>query len=297
MPRCAFLTMDDLTGFVTYDALARGPLAELGWTLDEVSWRAPDVVWHEYDLVVIRTPWDYQTAPAAFLCVIDSIAAVTRLENDAPTVRWNLRKSYLQQLEERAVRIVPTLWQEDGDEHAVRAAFDTFATDEIVIKPQVGANADDAIWLRRAEPEFDANLRYTANLYRERAHLLQPFVHSIVEEGEFSLIFFRGEYSHGILKTPRRHDFRVQEEHGGTITAVCPEPALLRAAERAVRAAAAVGPSARAPLYARADLVRMPDGGFALMELELIEPSLYLSYDAGAPARFAAAIDDTLRRT
>jgi hypothetical protein len=277
--------MDDLSGFVAYDGLVRGPLADLGWRLDEVSWRAGNVAWSDFDIVVIRTTWDYQDEPAAFIEVLQTIAAATRLENDIGTVRWNLRKSYLRELARTGVRTVPTLWGESADELTIRAAFDELHTDQLVIKPEVGANAGDTVWLRASDLEIDANLHYAASVFRQRRYLLQPFVPSVVEEGEYSVIFIDGAYSHTVLKTPRPLDFRVQEEHGGTITAVSPEAALLECAHAAV---AAVRP---VPLYARADLVRLDERGFALMELELIEPSLYLSYDDGAAARLARAID------
>ena len=120
--------------------------------------------------------------------------------------------------------------------------------------------------------------------------MAQPFVRSVVEEGEFSLFFFGGAYSHTALKTPKAHDFRVQEEHGGWIRAVEPEPALRALAEDVMDA---VAPT---PLQARVDLVRMEGDRFALMELELIEPSLYFRTDAASPDRFAHAFDAWMER-
>jgi hypothetical protein len=295
--------MDDLSGFVSYDMLAHAPLARRGWSVDEVPWRREGTAWGDYDVVVIRTTWDYQNHADEFLRTLDSIAAATRLENDVHTVRWNLRKRYLRELAARGARVVPTIWLDSPGEDELRAALATFDTAEIVVKPEVGANADDAVRLRAdADPAaFAAAVR----VFRDRACLAQPFIPAILSEGEFSLIFFDGRYSHAILKTPKPADFRVQEEHGGIIRSAEPEPALLAEAHavldaaRAAIGSAAIGSAAdaaggqrRAPLYARADLVRMPDDGFALMELELIEPSLYLSYDAGAADRFAAAIDE-----
>lgn len=281
--------MDDLSGFVAYDALVRAPLSDLGWTLDDVPWRA-GAAWSRYDIVVIRTTWDYQAAPAEFVAVLETIAGATRLENSLQTVRWNLRKSYLRELEHRGVRIVPTLWGENADAATLRAAFARLRSDELMIKPQVGANADDAIRLRTGDDRIDDTVAYAAALFAQRPYMLQPFVPAVLTEGEFSVIYFDGSYSHTVLKTPKPYDFRVQEEHGGTITPVTAEPTLRRHAAAAVAAVTEAGVN-RVPLYARADMVRMSDGGFALMELELIEPSLYLSYDDGAAERFARAID------
>ncbi|CAN5736087.1 ATP-grasp domain protein [soil metagenome] len=284
MPACAFLTMDDMTGFVSYDTRVREPLARRGWSLDEVPWRSRTAVWQDFDVVVIRTTWDYQDAPTEFLRVLEHIDRATRLENPLATVRWNLDKRYLQELAGQGIRIVPTTWGEHATSAELRAAFDSFGTDQIVIKPQVGANADDAVWLRREDPDLDDVVRYAAGLFAQRSFMLQPFMTSVIDEGEHSLIYFAGAYSHTILKTPKAADFRVQEEHGGVIRATSPEPLLRR------RADAIMATFAEPPLYARVDLVRTPDHDFALMELELIEPSLYLSYDDGAAERFATAI-------
>jgi hypothetical protein len=113
--------------------------------------------------------------------------------------------------------------------------------------------------------------------------MIQPFEPAIVSEGEFSLLYFNGEFSHGILKVPKRGDFRVQEEHGSEIRSITPEPALLAAGNAAIRA---IG---KKLLYARADLVRHGNE-FRVMELELVEPALYLRMDPGAPDRFADAV-------
>ena len=129
-----------------------------------------------------------------------------------------------------------------------------------------------------------------ARTFRSRPFLVQPFRGHVLSEGEYSLFYFGGHYSHTILKTPREGDYRVQEEHGGIITAV-PEDGPWRAVADAV--IAAIG---RTLLYARVDLVRNPDDGFELMELELIEPALYLRMDPDAPDRFAEAVASWPRR-
>ena len=284
MPRCAFLSMDSLAEFVAYDELAIPPLEALGWTVDTVSWRA-DADWAAYDVVVIRSPWDYQDAPDAFLAVLGRIDGATRLENGLDVVRWNLDKTYLRDLEARGVPTVPTRWLDALDADALAALFGALGSDEIVVKPTVSANADGTFRLRRADAgrQLDA-IRALSG----RAVMAQPFVPAVVEEGEYSVFAFGGEVCHAILKTPAAGDFRVQEEHGGRIRAVAPAPALSAAADRALAAVeAAVGQTL---LYARADLVRHA-GAWVVMEMELIEPSLYFPYGEGSAARFARALD------
>ena len=284
VPACAFLTTDHLAGFVTYDHDAVAPLAALGWTVDFVPWRA-EADWDAYDLVVVRSPWDYQSDPDAFLAALDAIDRSTaRLENPLPVLRWNLRKTYLRDLHAAGVRVVPTAVVPALTPDRLAALFEHWGTPEIVVKPVVGANADDVFRLRSGD---EAAGRAGVSAFADRESLAQPFVRSVVEEGEFSVFVFGGQASHAILKTPASGDFRVQEEHGGRIRAVVPELRLLALTNAALGAVPAPAPL----LYARVDAVRMPDGGFAVMEVELIEPSLYFPYGPGAADRFAQAVD------
>lgn len=113
MKRCAFLSMDCLDDFVCYDDLALPPLRARGWHVDTVSWRAQGVDWDTFQLVVIRSPWDYHKDWCGFLRVLDAIdRSQARLENSLSVVRWNLEKTYLRDLQIRGTRIVPTIWCE-----------------------------------------------------------------------------------------------------------------------------------------------------------------------------------------
>lgn len=275
--RICFLSMDDLAGYVSDDDLAVPHLAELSIRTDILSWRQTAVAWRAFDAVIIRTPWDYQKYPQEFLAALEDIESQTTLHNSLKIVRWNLDKTYLCDLSEKGVRIVPTLWHQRYDFASFAHWLDELAADEVIIKPTISATAAYTYRLR----EFDASL---ASIFGEREFLVQPFVSSILDEGEYSLFYFNGEYSHAIVKRPKPADFRVQEEHGGIITEID--------ADDTMRAAAAnvLEHIDEDLLYARVDLVLDAEGQFALMELELIEPSLYLRMNAEAPARFAAAI-------
>jgi glutathione synthase/RimK-type ligase-like ATP-grasp enzyme len=167
----------------------------------------------------------------------------------------------------------------------VPALIKEIGADEVVIKPVIGLNAHGVFRVNARDARQQSN-ELNAH-YATREFMVQPFLSHVVSEGEFSLSYFNGKLSHTILKTPRAHDFRVQEEHGGVVRLVQAEPELLTAGEIALRALDSV------PLYARADFVRANDNnGFWLMELELIEPSLYLRMDTEAPGRFALALND-----
>ena len=274
--------MDSLDGYVSDDELAIKPLGELGWDVSTVSWRDTTVDWNNFEIVVIRTTWDYQRSPDDFLKVLGNIeSSSARLENSLDVVKWNLDKRYLRELEEKGLRIVPTIWDGLCDGRSFYRWMADLGTDELILKPTISATAEHTYRLT----EFDPSL---TEIFAERPFMVQPFLTNIVTEGEYSLFYLGGKYSHTILKTPKDEDFRVQEEHGGIITAVEPTEKLREAANKAF---ALIELS---PLYARVDLVRDDDNEFALIELELIEPALYLRMDPDAPRRFAAAIDDLM---
>lgn len=281
MRQCCFLSMDSLAGYVSDDELAIGPLRDLGWNVETVSWRDKAVDWNDFEAIVIRTPWDYQREPEAFLEVLREIdRSKARLENSLRIVEWNLSKLYLRDLEKAKIKIVPTVWgNEKIDERLFENWLKHFGTNEIVIKPTVSATAEFTYRLENFATEL-------TEIFAAREFMVQPFMPNIVSEGEFSLFYFGGRYSHTILKTPKPRDFRVQEEHGGIIRAAQPGEKLLKTAHEVFEF---IKPQ---PLYARIDFVRDAAGDFALMELELIEPALYFRMDENAPRRFARAFDD-----
>lgn len=283
--KIAFLSLDDLSGYVADDDLVFAPLRALGHVAEFVPWQQTAARWRAYDAVVIRATWDYQHKLAAFLSVLQQIEAQTRLANPFEIVRWNADKVYLRDLAEKGASVVPTLWHKGKIERRqLEQWFEQLQTAEIVIKPTVSASAQDTLRLQRGA----VDVALLSQLFDQRSCMVQPFLRSITEEGEFSLFYFNGAYSHAVLKTPKAADFRVQEEHGATIRAIEP-PANLRTAGKHLLQ------SVSAPLlYARVDFVRTEGAEFALMELELIEPSMYLRTAAHSPRLFAAAINQWL---
>lgn len=285
---CGFLAMQDSSGWSIDMELGIPPLAALGWRVELVPWRDSTADWNRFDLVYIGTPWDYPEDPGHFLAVLAAIdASRAVLVNDLSLVRWNLPKTYLRELAERGAGVVPGRWLDHYAPDAVAQAARELEAARFVLKPVIGSNARDTFLLSPAEAARATEQLATA--FGNRPLIVQPYIEAIETEGEYSLFYLGGELSHSIVKTPRTGDFRVQEEHGASIRAVSAQAALVGAADRVM---ALVHP---APAYGRCDLVRGPDGRFLLMELELIEPSLYLRMDACAPRRFAAALDRYFR--
>ncbi|HFB66417.1 MAG TPA: hypothetical protein ENJ60_12840 [Aeromonadales bacterium] len=281
MKNCAILSMDNLQAFECYDCLLDKPLLDKGWKTHTVSWRDETVDWEQFDAVIIRSPWDYQDDADKFVEVLEKIdASSAHLENPLELIKWNIDKTYLKELENQGIEIVPTVWRETFLPGELISYFTQFDTEEIIIKPTISANADNTFRI----PLHTANtlIEELKKVFKEKPFMVQPFMTSIVDEGEFSLFYFAGQYSHTILKKPKKNDFRVQEEHGGILTKIEPEPALLEQADKVNRR---LQP---APLYSRLDFVRT-EVGFAVMEVELIEPSLYFNMDEGSAERFAEA--------
>lgn len=278
--------MQDTAGFFMHDHLTYVPLEKLGWSVAEIPWNDPAVDWNQFEAVVIRSPWDYQKTPGEFLQVLATIdASRARLLNPLEICRWNMNKTYLRELAGRGIPTIPTCWRDRLERHELPTLFAELHTVRLVVKPTVGANADDTFVLDASNPE---SWHPALQAFQQKPLMAQPFVDSILIEGEYSLFYFDGQFSHAIVKRPKAQDFRVQEEHGGTIRAIVLGQDFHQAGQAAMNA---IGQTL---LYARVDLVRWKDR-LVLMELELIEPSLYFSYDEESAVLFAKALDRLVR--
>lgn len=282
---CVLLSIANTTGWFIDDDLVHPHLQNLGWDVQNIPWDSP-VDWDEFDLVIIRSPWDYQDHLTDFIPVLNRIeASGAVLLNSLDTVLWNIDKKYLFELQAKGVELVPTVAAHGLKKSDLESAFRRFNTSELIVKPMIGANADDTFRIPREAP-FD--LESVTAKFRNRECMIQPFMKHIVEEGEYSLMYFDGKLSHTILKTVRAGDYRVQEEHGGGVVPIeKPDALLIDQASKAMNALD------HKPLYARVDLVRTVQNTFALMELELIEPCLYFRFDKNAAKAFAECIHRT----
>lgn len=280
--KCAFLTLENRADFCIYDHLLFEPLERRGWSVEEIPWNRSNANWREFDAVVIRSTWDYQNAPQEFLTTLEKIESTTTLFNPVNICRWNLNKRYLFDLQKKGVPIVPTDIVNSLDKSTIERLFDSSLQNRLVAKPLVGANADDTFVLKSDE---SASWKEPLSIFSDREAMVQPFIDSIQLEGEYSLFYFGGEFSHAIVKRPADGDFRVQEEHGGLISSVEPAEDLIKTGSLAINA---IGQTL---LYARVDLVRLQSGQPALIEMELIEPSLYFNTCARSVELFASQFE------
>ncbi|HEX6535695.1 MAG TPA: hypothetical protein VF041_13950 [Gemmatimonadaceae bacterium] len=288
MTTIAFATSASTAGLVDDDRLVVPHLARLGVHVEPMVWDDPTADWEELDGVVVRTCWDYHHRRDELLDWVDRLErAAVPLWNPPAVLRWNSTKMYLRELAERGVPIVPTRFVEPEESVTLAAILEEEGWTEAVAKPVVSAGGH-ATWRVTPASAASDEPRFRA-LVAERPMMVQPFVREVATEGEWSLLFFEGAFSHAVLKRPSEgaDAFLVQEHHGGTSRAAAPDAALVTQAARVVEA---VGTPL---LYARVDGCVM-DGTLRLMELEALEPSLFLGHDAAAPARFAGAIASAL---
>lgn len=268
--------------------------------VEAVPWSSAETDWAAYDAVLIRSTWDYHQHLEAFRAWTRAVeAAGARLWNPAVVVAWNSEKTYLRELERAGIPIVPTAWVTRGAPIPLAAVLAEAGWPAVVVKPTISASAFRT-W-RQKDDEAAAHQDDFASLLEHSGAMIQPLLPEVIEDGEWSFLFFRKEgklaFSHAVLKKPAAGDFRVQSELGGQAAAKSPPAELLSQVEELVRKAAAIAPGEL--LYARIDGVASrggsaPAGTFLLMELELIEPFLFLEGSPGAAASFAAAVREVL---
>jgi glutathione synthase/RimK-type ligase-like ATP-grasp enzyme len=250
-----------------------------------VVWNDPAVDWASYDALLVRSIWDYHLHYEDYLSwlnLIDQLGIV--VWNSTQVLRWNSHKFYLRDLAQRGVDIVPTLFLQEGTVSGRDEAL-AMGWSEVVAKPAVSASGYRTHALSLQNPKADAVL---ADISAHGDFLIQPFQPAIRETGEVSLVFFENEYSHAVLKRPRNDDFRVQAEHGGNETAYEPDQSIILSAREILRK------TRMQSLYARVDGIAEAER-LVLMELELIEPDLFLTKRPGSEKVFASRIAGLFR--
>ncbi len=263
---CLTLPEPDPDAVPLADALARAGVA-----YDVLGWEDPAIDWSAPGPTLIRSTWNYALDMKRYLAWIDVVDAAGPLLNPRAVIRDNLHKRYLLALQARGVPIVPTTLVERG------ASLDltSLGLTKFVIKPEVGAGSLGA---RVFEGPSDDAAAHLASLTTQGAALVQPYLASVDDYGERSMIYLDGELSHAIRKSPR---FAGQSE-------MVSGPYPIADDERAL-ALAALAPYGDL-LYARVDLARDASGRPCVMELELVEPSLFLANRPGAADRFVAGL-------
>ena len=274
---------------VDEDALLSNLLTEMGIAHRIVAWSDPEVDWSEFTQVLIKSTWDYFDYYPEFLVWLDRLEAQgIPVLNEVATLRWNSSKNYLFEIESNGFPCVAGKLLPKGSLTTLDQLFEGVTAEQLVVKPLVSGGAKNTLKISRTDEP--AVLEKVLQWVQEEDFLVQPYIKEIVAVGEYSLIFFNAAFSHAVLKTPAPADFRVQHYYGGTIQEITPDASLMAAAQ------ALVDRYAKNTLYARVDGVLI-DGVFHLMELELIEPYLFLGLSDKAIPNYKAALKQRLLGT
>lgn len=279
--RLALITYSGLPYGAESERLMLPYLAVAGIETEIVDWRS-NCDFSRFDLIVLRSCWDYHLRPAEFIGWLQRIAQTTPVLNAVDTVLWNHNKFYLREVEALGIEIAPTIFVSGSDSIEPDVWREIKSWPKSVVKPAVSASAHKT-WLFGSvalPEENDLKRRMQGGGF-----LVQQFIPEIETQGEISFVYIDGQFSHAALKKPAAGDFRVQQEHGGSADLFHPSAALLNQTDRI----ATIVPQVRDSLYCRIDAIAR-DGKLVLMELELIEPELFLGLAEGATARFTKAI-------
>ncbi len=285
MPTIVFATCARMPAPTQSDAILAAALEARGARVEAAPWSGPQAPFERADMTVVRSTWDYAEQPEAFAAWLDGLDRARgegRPVVNAPgLMRWNMDKRYLLDLAAHGAALPPTL-SAAPEAAAIADALTGLGVERAIVKPRIGAGARGLSMVEARDP---SSLARAAGALKGGQALVQAFMPEIETRGETSMIFVDGAFSHAVVKRPKAGDIRVQEDHGGRAGPVDPPAFAVEAAGRLLD---------RLPepaVYARIDGVVL-DGGFQLMEVELIEPELFFTYfpSSGAAARFADAL-------
>ena len=248
-----------------------------------LAWDDPSARSEPADLCVIRSTWNYHLHRPAFLAWAEKVSARMRLCNPLPVVKWNTHKSYLRTLAEKGIRVIPTCFLDAGATARLSTIMAERGWCDVVVKPTVSAASFQT--RRFTQRDRECGNTFLAELLRERDAMVQPYIHSVDSSGERAIIWIDGEVTHSIHKTPRFD--------GGNESVSDTRPATAQERSFAAKVLATVDDDL---LYGRVDVACADDGSLMVMELELVEPSLYLARCRPALDRLVAGIRVRLER-
>jgi len=264
------------------DLLVIKALENKGMSVIRVDWADENFDWSSAKTAIFRTTWDYFDRFDEFISWINNTKSQLSFINSVELILWNIDKHYMQDLAAQGVNIPETRFIESGEQISLNEILSATGWNDAILKPAISASARHTY---RINPGNCSKLESVyQSLIQTEAMLLQPFQNSVLERGEIALMFFEGKYSHAILKTAKKGDFRVQSEFGGTVQDHIPTQAEITLGEQVLQACNSM------PVYARVDIIEDNNGILAVAELELIEPELWFRYTPEAAESFADAV-------
>lgn len=289
--RIAVATSREHPGLPPDERLFLDALTRAGFEARPAIWRDDRECWSHYDAVLVRSTWDYHRHPRAFADWLTHLerAGITTF-NTPELVRWNLDKRYLLGLAEAGVATVPTQLVVRGTSRNIGALRQGLGSPELVVKPTIDASGERA-WRTGDQPDHAIQQRLDA-MAASHDLLVQPLMPAIFEHGETSMVLIDGRFSHAVVKRAAPGEFRIQAEHGGSVTKTAVPDSVIDWSSRVLAKVGTIAGSR--PLFARVDWIASP-GGPKLMEIEAIEPELYFSQAAGSADQLTQALAARLR--
>ena len=287
MVDCIFATYAALPDLDPHDRLVMDALRDRDISSCAGVWSDPSVEWSQARLCVVRSTWDYPAVHHAFLEWLERVSSATKVRNDPETLRWNAHKFYLRDLQRAGVPVVPTEWLNAGECVRLDRLMERNGWSEAIVKPSYGGSSWNVLHVESLQDARDSGQRHLDRLLDHQDVLVQPFLHTLEAYPERALIFIGGAYSHTVTKTP--FQTALPSGEAGDAPLVDATPDEVAVAQRAIAAAPAP------PMYARVDLVRDDAGAPRVLELELIEPTLFLGVHPQSVDAFADAIAQELR--
>lgn len=279
MKHVALVTYDEYPNLTESDALLVEPLLKERINSSPIPWNDKTIDWSQFDAIILRSAWNYQFHYQEFLSWLSNLEKIkTRVFNPLPLLRWNSHKSYILDLQNKGVPVIPTIFNAKGKQNNLLNTMNNFHSDNIIIKPAIGASALGVTRIKRADCEKSEES--IQKLFATEDYLIQPLMKEVMIEGEYSLVFIGNIFSHAVLKKPKRNEFRSNSEFGAKEEIINPSKSLIRQAADVIRTVESN------ILYARVDGINA-NGKFILMELEFIEPHLFFDLKPEAARLFA----------
>jgi len=272
------------------DALYASALERRGMRVEAAVWDDPAVAWSNAAAVVIRSTWDYHLRRDEFLAWVDRAGSATSLHNGARVVRWNSHKKYLNELAKRHVPVIDTVFADAGSRLDLDLIARAHGWTDTVVKPSVSASAHET--RRFSADDREAGQLHLERLLAQRDVMVQPHLSALAERGELSLLYARGRFSHAV----RRRSALIENDTMPKVAPAMASNVARRQAYRVLAAAAdAIGVAPNDLLYARVDLAETGADEYVLLELELVEPSLFLVHAPEAAEQYANELTGLLK--
>ena len=257
-----------------------------GLKVVRLSWDDKNFDWSSTKYILFRTTWDYFERFSEFSSWLNRVSKQTKLLNSEEIIRWNIDKHYLLDLQRNGINICESYFIEKGETKTLQSLSNQHKLTDFVLKPCVSGSARHTYKINQRN--INEHEAIFTKLIRNEAMILQPFQYSIIEKGEISLMVMNGKFTHAVLKTAKKGDFRVQDDFGGTVQIYTPTPPEIDFAVKAVKACK------ETPIYARVDVFTDNNGNLAIAELELIEPELWFRKHPKAADQLAKGIQQLI---